>query len=436
MIYVISKEGKPLMPTKRHGKVKHLLRQSRAKVVQVNPFTVQLTYDSDTYTQPCKLGIDSGYQNIGISVVSNNIELFSATITLLLNIVKRLKERHIYRSQRRSRLRHRKPRFDNRKRNNGWLAPSIQHKLDSHIRIVELVKKILPITEAIIEVANFDIQKIKDPDIEGKKYQEGEKLGFWNLREYILHRDNHTCQNPNCKSKTNSLQVHHVGYWRGDYSDRSGNLVTLCINCHVPVNHKEGKFLYGWDPKLKAYKAETFMSMVRWRLVNMLNCQHTYGHITKNNRIKLGLEKSHINDAFVIAEGTTEERVTPLEYKQVRRNNRSLEKFYDAKYVDIRTGKKVSGQDLFCGRRTRNKNNNTENLRKYRGKKLSKGRRSIRRQRYPYQPSDLVKYNNKIFSVKGVVNYGNYVRLNGVTKDIKTSLIKPYCFMKGLCAIT
>ena len=128
----------------------------------------------------------------------------------------RLKEKAMYRKQRRKHLRYRKPRFDNRKRNEGWLALSIQHKLDSHIRLIEQLKELLPISEIIVEIANFDIQKIKNPSIEGEDYQNGEQKGFWNLREYILHRDNHQCQNPNCKNKSKNpiLEVHHVGYWK------------------------------------------------------------------------------------------------------------------------------------------------------------------------------------------------------------------------------
>ncbi len=105
----------------------------------------------------------------------------------------RLTERRKYRNQSRSRLRHRKPRFDNRKRSEGWLAPSIQHKLDSHIKLIEGLKEVLPVTKTVVEVASFDIQKIKIPEIEGSQYQEGEQKNFWNLREYILHRDNHKC---------------------------------------------------------------------------------------------------------------------------------------------------------------------------------------------------------------------------------------------------
>jgi len=194
MVYVISKSGKPLMPTNRHGKVRILLKEKKAKVVQNKPFTIQLLYDSKEYTQPVSLGIDSGYTYIGYSAITEDTELISGEVELLSGQSERLKEKAMYRRQRRQRLRYRKPRFDNRKRAEGWLAPSIQHKLDSHIRFIEKLKKILPITNITIEVASFDTHKLKNPSVSGEDYQNGEQEGFFNLREYIFHRDSHTCQ--------------------------------------------------------------------------------------------------------------------------------------------------------------------------------------------------------------------------------------------------
>ena len=135
-----------------------------------------------------------------------------------------------------------------------------------------------------MEVANFDIQKIKNPEIEGEKYQQGEQYGFDNLREYILHRDGHKCQNPNCQNKAKEpiLQVHHLGYWQNpaDRSDRPANLITLCTKCHNPKNHKPKQLLHGWKPKLKSFKGESFMSTIRWKLTEA-GYEHTYGFITK-----------------------------------------------------------------------------------------------------------------------------------------------------------
>jgi len=196
MVYVISIDGKPLMPT-NNAKARILLKNGKAKVKSTKPFTIQLLYITTTYTQPITLGIDPGYQNIGFSAVTDKKELISGTVNLLQGISERLAERAMYRNLRRGRLRYRKCR-NKRKKGKGWLAPSIFHKLDSHIRFVEKLKKILPITKVILEVANFDIQKINNPDISGKEYQEGEQYGFQNTRSYVFFRDDYKCQNPNC----------------------------------------------------------------------------------------------------------------------------------------------------------------------------------------------------------------------------------------------
>jgi hypothetical protein len=435
MVYVISKDGKLLMPT-NNAKARILLKAKKAKVKTIKPFTIQLIYITSNYTQDITLGIDSGYLNIGFSATTKKEELISGKVKLLQGISDRITEKVQYRRIRRQKLRYRKARWQNRKINGGWLAPSIQHKMDSHIRFIDKLKSILPITKVVIEVANFDIQAIKNPDIQGIEYQQGEQMGFWNLREYILHRDNHQCQNPNCKNKDKNqiLEIHHIKYQSNGGTDTPNNLITLCNKCHTTPNHKKGKFLYGWQsnrPKIRAFKDATFMSMVRWRLVNFINCLHTYGYITKNNRIKHGIEKSHSNDAFVISGGTIQKRVEPIIFEQVRRNNRSLEKFYDAKYIDIRTGEKVSAGDLNCGRRTRNKNLNSENLRVFRGQKISDGQRRIRTKRYLYQPNDLVKYDNTIYTVKGTQNNGSYVALKEIKKVPRFELLIPYKFRKG-----
>ena len=332
MVYIISKTGKPLMPTKRYGRVRHLLKGGLAKVVQRTPFTIQLLYNSDEYIQPVILGIDSGFQNVGLSVITEKEEVFSAEVKLRKDIVKLNSERRQYRRARRNRKTwYREPRFLNRKKDNGWLAPSIQHKLDSHIKLIDMVKKILPITKINIEVANFDIQRIKNQDIEGTDYQNGEQSGFWNVREYVLYRDGHICQHCRGKSGDKILEVHHINS-RQTGGDRPDNLITLCGLCHEKVSQNKLKLKIKVS---KGYKAESFMSMVRWRLVNILrntnpeenpNVSYTYGYITKGNRIALAISKSHANDAFVIADGTNQTRLNSYLIQQVRKCNRKLYK--------------------------------------------------------------------------------------------------------------
>ena len=326
VVYVLNRHGKPLMPCSP-AKARVLLKQGKAKVVQRTPFTIQLLYGSSGYKQSVTLGMDSGYVHIGLSAVTEKKEVYSAEIELRTDIVKLLSERKEYRRARRHRkTRYRKPRFLNRKKSEGWLAPSIQHKLDSHIKAIEQVKKILPVTAINIEVAAFDIQKIKNPDISGKEYQNGEQKGFWNVREYVLYRDNHTCQICKGKSKDPVLQVHHI-VSRQTGGDRPDNLITLCQTCHQKLHTGKLKV------KLKVnrgFRAETFMSMVRWKLVNRLRemgnaASVTYGYLTKQKRIELRLSKSHINDAFVIAGGTDQSRSSIYYFiKQVRKCNRKL----------------------------------------------------------------------------------------------------------------
>lgn len=437
-VLVINQHGRPLMPTTPR-KARILLKESRAKIIARDPFTIQLLYGTRGYTQPITLGVDAGYETIGYSAVTEKEELTGGEMVLLESVSERITERRKYRRTRRNRLRHRAPRFDNRRRPDGWLSPSIQHKLDAHFKLVERLKFRLPITKIVVEVAKFDIQKINNPKIQGEQYQQGEQLGYSNLTAYIRHRDGYECQNPDCKNKVKEkiLQIHHIGFWKEDRSDRPGNLITLCSRCHTPANHKKGKFLHGWKPKVKSFKPETFMSIIYRRLADTLGCEQAFGYETKFNREQLELPKSHHNDAFLIAGGTHQIRATPLNLEQIRRQKRSLEQFYDAKYIDTRDGEKKSGSILFSGRRTRNKNLNGENLRVYRGQKVSKGQRRIKKYRYRYQPQDYVSFQGKVFEVIGMQNLGKGVKIANypgvANKVVPVDKVQSIKHRSGIC---
>ena len=325
-VYVLNMRGQPLMPTTPR-KAKKLLTEGKAKVIKRTPFTIQLKYATGETRQPIILGVDSGFLNVGLSAITDKTEVYSAEVRLRSDMVKLNSERRQYRRARRSRKTwYRPPRFLNRKKPEGWLAPSIQHKLESHIKLINNIKRLLPITRIVIEVAAFDIQKIKNPEISGTEYQKGVQKDSWNAREYVLHRDNHTCQACKGKSKDRVLETHHI-ISRQIGGDAPDNLLTLCETCHEKVTKGKLKL----DIKLPVgFTPETFMSIVRWKMVNMLRdagniVNHTYGYITKFDRIALGLEKSHNTDAFVIAGGTIQER-SSLNYliQQVRKCNRKL----------------------------------------------------------------------------------------------------------------
>lgn len=320
MVYILNKNSRPLMPCSSR-KARKLLSTGKAVVVRRTPFVIQLVHGSSGYVQPVTLGVDSGFTHVGLSAVAGKKELYAADVELRKDLVDLNSERRMYRRNRRNRNTwYRQPRFNNRRKPEGWLAPSIQHKLDSHKKLIAVVQSFLPVSRVIIEVAAFDIQKIKNPDISGEGYQNGDQAGFWNVREYVLYRDGHRCQAPKCTGKDKVLNVHHIESQKTG-GDRPGNLITLCETCHD--NHHKGQVRLKVKPS-KGFKAETFMSMVRWRLVNETGAEHTYGYITKTNRIALGLAKSHVNDAYVIAGGVGQERVTPFSIKQVRKCNRKL----------------------------------------------------------------------------------------------------------------
>ena len=330
-VYVISKGGKPLIPTKRLGKVRHMLKDGKAKVVQRTPFTIQLTYDSKEFTQNITLGVDAGSKTIGLSATTDEDELYASNVILRNDIVKLLADRRALRSSRRNRKRrYRKARFDNRvkSKKKGWLAPSILNKIETHLKVIENVYKILPITKLVVEVASFDIQKIKNPDIQGEEYQQGEQLGFWNIREYVLFRDNHECQYCHGKSKDNILNVHHIES-RKTGGNSPSNLITLCETCHHKYHQGEIKLN---TKRGKSFRDAAFMGIMRWALYNKLqelysNVHLTYGYITKDTRIKCGLPKDHFIDARCISGNP---QATPMGYvyyqRKVRCHNRKTHK--------------------------------------------------------------------------------------------------------------
>jgi N6-L-threonylcarbamoyladenine synthase len=328
MVYVVSKEGKALMPTKKHGMVRQFLKNKLAKVVNRCPFTIQLTYESKRYTQKMTLGVDAGSKTIGISATREKEEIYAAKIELRGDMVDLIARRREQRRTRRNRkTRYRAARYENRRRGEGWVAPSIRQRIDTHMTVVEQIHKILPITEIIVEVAAFDIQKLKNREISGKEYQEGEQHEFWNVREYVLFRDGHICKGKaGCKEKI--LNVHHIES-RKIGGDAPNNLITLCEKCHD--DYHSGKLRLDLK-RGKSFRDAAFMGIMRWAFYNRLselypNVSLTYGYITKNTRISNNLEKTHCVDARCITGNPT---AVPLPYyfnqKAMRRHNRQLHK--------------------------------------------------------------------------------------------------------------
>lgn len=336
MVYVLNIDGQPLMPTDRHGKVRHLLKDGRAEVVKCCPFTIRLLYDSTHYTQDIVLGVDAGSKHIGLSGTTETKELYASDVELRNDIVDLISTRRQNRRFRRNRkTRYRKARFLNRLSDKkDWLAPSIRQKVDTHMTVVSRVCKILPVTKIIVETASFDIQKIKDPDISGTGYQHGEQLDFWNVREYVLFRDGHTCQCCKGKSKDPVLNVHHIES-RKTGGDAPNNLITLCETCHKGY-HSGAVQLPKAIHRGMRFKDAAFMGIMRWAFYNKLKevyepqdieVSMTFGYLTKNTRIRHYLPKEHYIDARCISGHPEAIPSNEVFYqKKVRCHNRQIHK--------------------------------------------------------------------------------------------------------------
>lgn len=323
------------MPCKPQ-KARKLLREGKVAVVKHEPFTIQLKYGSAGYKQPVTLGIDAGSVHIGASASTEKQELYASETVMRsgdgkASIVRLLSKRLELRRSRRSRkTRYRKARLLNRvhRKHKGWLAPSIENKINVHLKLVADIHKILPVTEVIVEVAQFNIQKIKNPDISGVEYQQGEQLGWANVREYVLFRDGHQCQRCKGRSGDPILNVHHIESCMTG-GDAPNNLITLCETCHQSY-HQGSISLPKTIHRGMSFRDAAFMGIMRWAFYNRLKALYqkvklTYGYITKNTRIKNDIAKTHTADVYCIA-GNVKAKRLDYEYlrKQVRRHNRKL----------------------------------------------------------------------------------------------------------------
>lgn len=329
LIYVLDIHGSPLMPTRRSGKVRRMLKDGRAVIAGHTPFTIRLTYDTTRFVQHVALGVDAGSVHIGLSATTDKQELYAEQIDLRTDIVNNLSTRREARRTRRSRLRYRTPRFDNRRRPDGFLAPSTEQKVLSHVVAVKRIRSFLPVSSVTVEVAQFDAQWIKDPGLTGTDYQHGEQFGFWNVREYVLCRDGHQCRCCHGKSKDKVLNVHHIES-RKTGGDSPGNLLTLCKTCHKAYHAGKVKLELRRTPSLSDAAA---MNVMRWAVYSRLKAELdvpvrlTYGYRTKCIRIENSLDKSHTVDARCISGNPTAEPCgTVWHVRQLRRHNRKVMK--------------------------------------------------------------------------------------------------------------
>ena len=315
-VYVISKDGQALMPTKRFGKVRRLLNSNKAKAVRRCPFTIKLLYEPETVVvQEVVLGQDTGSKHVGTACIANGEVLYQSQVELRTDIKTKTDGRRQARRFRRNRkTRYRKVRFLNRKNSTklNRLPPGVKHKVQAHIDEIESCKKILPVSKIVLEVSQFDTALIKNPSLIDEKvrhwgYQKGFNYGYSSRKEAVLNRDNYTCQC--CGKKATRLEVHHIIYRSNGGTDDENNLITLCEECHGKVHKNE--LVINKKPKRMNLHFATHMNIIKSQLLKVYpEAIETFGFVTKENRNHLSLPKDHYIDACVIASGGKEFRLS------------------------------------------------------------------------------------------------------------------------------
>lgn len=263
-VLVLDQDKKPLMPC-HPARARELLGKGRAAVFRRYPFTIILKDRRGGDTQPVHLKIDPGSKTTGVALVIDGLRGLKAVYGL--NVVHRgqvirdgLQSRAMLRRSRRQRkTRYRKPRFLNRRKAKGWLAPSIQHRIDTTLTWVRRLMLSTPVSEVYVETVSFDTQKLQNPDIKGREYQQGTLAGY-EVKEYLLYRYNHTCQYCSGVSKDKILEMEHITPRRNGGSNRVSNLTLSCRICN---QDKGALSLTEWYRRLSV-KSDT-LSLARCR---------------------------------------------------------------------------------------------------------------------------------------------------------------------------
>jgi len=312
-VFVIDKEGKPCLPT-HPARARKLLRSGKAKVYQVVPFTIQLERIIENPVGSFTIGIDDGAKEAGIAVVNEKTKevVFRGTIQLRQDVSKKLLQRSQYRRSRRCRkVRHRKPRFLNRK--HSMPQPSIRQRKESILRVVKSLKKVLNITDAVIEQGQFDVSSfVAGKQLVSTEFQQSEYEGR-NFRAKVLWRDNYTCQHCGTKEE---LNAHHIVQKIDGGTNTPKNGITLCQKCHDELH--SGKWELKFSPA--NFKYPMHLQQGKWYIYDLLkreglSVKRCVGWMTAYWRKQIGIGKSHSNDAIAMVCRNYMPNIASLEYK-------------------------------------------------------------------------------------------------------------------------
>lgn len=324
-VFVLDRQQRPLMPcTEKRARL--LLERGRAVVHQRYPFTVRLKdrLAQDSGYQPLRLKLDPGSKTTGLAITReqnshtedagrNETVVFLAEIRHRGQLIKKqLQARSALRRTRRGRnTRYRKPRFDNRTRPKGWLAPSLQHRIDTTVSWVRRLTRLAPVCALSQEQVRFDMQLMQNPEISGTEYQQGELQGY-EVREYLLNKFHRCCTY--CGAKDTPLEVEHVRPKAKGGSNRVSNLCLSCRDCNEKKGARSIEEFLAKKPEQLAkilkqlktpLKDAAAVNATRLALAKALTTfgfpvELASGGKTKFNRCRLGIPKTHALDAACV----------------------------------------------------------------------------------------------------------------------------------------
>jgi 5-methylcytosine-specific restriction endonuclease McrA len=321
-VFVLDTNKQPLNPV-HPGRARILLSTGKAAVLLRHPFTIILKTEAvNPQVQPFRLKLDPGSKTTGLALVNDTSGevVFAAELAHRgQQIKKALDGRRAVRHRRRARhTRYRKPRFANRIRPVGWIAPSLKSRVFNIETWVKRLRKLCPITAISMELVRFDLQQLEHPEIQGCEYQQGTLFGY-ELREYLLEKWARTCAY--CGKQQVPLQIEHIVPRAYGGSDRVSNLILACEKCNIAKGTKELAVFLKQKPEVaKRILAQTKAPLKDAAAVNAtrrtlyehlkalgLPLECGSGGLTKFNRTKRGLPKTHWLDAACVGKSTPEQ---------------------------------------------------------------------------------------------------------------------------------
>ena len=338
-VFVLDTNKQPLLPC-TPGMARSLLKAGKAAVFRQYPFTIILKkVIQANQIKPCQLKLDPGSVTTGIAILQDNKLIWAAELTHRGQQIKDDLEsrRSLRRSRRGRKTRYRKPRFLNRTREKGWLAPSLEHRVLTTTTWVKRLIKLCPINSIATELVRFDPQKLNNPEISGVEYQQG-TLYQYEVREYLLGKFNRTCAY--CGAKDVPLEVEHIKPKSKGGTNRVSNLAIACVPCNQSKSNLDVReFLADKPSVLKRVLAQLLaplkdaaaVNSTRSKLFNSLKTTGLpvttgTGAQTKFNRTQQGLPKRHYLDAAMVGDTPKLEILTnqPLLIKCAGHGNRQV----------------------------------------------------------------------------------------------------------------